>query len=80
MDKSNEIAPPWIEYPGHPPGDIFWRQSGEIWFHDVWRPYYDSLSSEEQKNYLARWNAPSDWQKYYFNLDFQKWLESIDDE
>ena len=75
----NEILPPWVTYPGYPPGDTFWRQSGEAWFHYVWKPYFESLSSEEKELYLKRWNTPEIWQKFYFNEEFQNWLKEVDD-
>ena len=78
MPKIEEVKPPWIMYPGYPPADGFWRQGGEIWFHHVWRPYWDALLPEEQKKYLKLWKVPHDWQNFYFNADFQKWLEAVD--
>jgi hypothetical protein len=83
MERNNqpaEIPPPWIKYPGYGPGDGFWRQSGEAWFKDVWEPFYLSLSDQQQKEYLARWNAPPDWQKFYFDKEFQAWLDTVDDD
>ena len=38
--------------PGYSPGDIFWRQSGGIWFQYVWKPFWDLLNKIEQDNYL----------------------------
>ncbi len=78
--ESKEISPPWILYSGYPPGDPFWRQGGEIWFHYVWKPYYDSLDGKEQNDYLERWSVPDAWAKFYFDPEFQKWLDSVDDE
>jgi len=75
-----EATPPWVKYPNYPPGDTFWRQSGEIYLHYVWRPYWDSLKSEQQGVYLKKWDVPDVWQKFYFDEEFQKWLESTDDD
>lgn len=66
-------------FAGYPPGDCFWRQSGEIWFHQVWKPFWDSLSVSQQQEYLDRWKVPNEWKNFYFNDDFQKWLASTDD-
>ena len=74
-----EIPPPWKMHPGYHPGDCFWRQSGEIWFVYVWRPYWESLSDSEKEDYLAKWNVPFEWQTFYFDNNFQEWLESTDD-
>lgn len=75
-----EIEPPWIKHPEYLPGEVFWRQEGQIWFDYVWRPYYNSLSKEEQEKYMQRWNVPEEWKKFYFDEEFQKWLESVDEE
>jgi hypothetical protein len=72
-----EIPPPWIQYPGYPPGDTFWRQTGEAWFTEVWRPYWERLRPDEQAAYLERWNVPEAW-RLYCNPDFARWLEDVD--
>lgn len=79
-EASVEVEPPWVHAPGYPPGDPFWRQSGEAWLTFVFRPYWDSLKSAEQVAYLERWHAPQDWQLYYFSPEFTNWLDSVDDE
>lgn len=77
--SEKEIIPPWVMYPGYHPGDTFWRQSGEIWFTSQWKPYWDSLSTGQQESYLLKWNVPFEWKAFYFDEDFQKWLESTDE-
>lgn len=79
-DRSSEFLPPWIKYPGYAPGDGFWRQSGEAWLNDVWQPYFDSLTEEDQAEYLRRWNVPENWRKFYFDKEFQNWIDTVDDE
>lgn len=74
-----EVEPPWIKYPGFPPGDIFWRQSGEAWFAYAWEPYWKSLTLPEQAGYLKKWNVPEIWWEFYFDPEYQAWLESTDD-
>lgn len=78
--KLDDVLPPWRQFPEHPPGDIFWRQSGEIWFHYVWRPFWDSLNKNQQEHYLEHWLVPEIWKNYYFDPDFQKFLESCDED
>ena len=78
-NRSSELIPPWIKYPGYAPGDGFWRQSGEAWLKDAWQPYFDSLTEEEQAEYLKQWNVPEDWRKFYFDKEFQNWLDTVDD-
>lgn len=75
-----EIRPPWAEYPGYTPADTFWRQAGEPWLKTVWQPYFDSLNESEQAAYLKRWNVPEVWRRFYFDRDFQEWLESVDED
>lgn len=76
---NEEIPPPWVMHPGYPPADGFWRQSGEAWFTYVWRPYWESLSPPSQEAYLSKWNVPFEWKAFYFDKNFQEWLESTDD-
>lgn len=77
--KDNEIVPPWILFPGYPPGDGFWRQSAEGWFTFIWRPFWEKLSPMEQVKYLHRWKVPDEWRLFYFDSDFKKWLEKAED-
>lgn len=72
------IDPPWIRHPGYSPGDPFWRQAGEAWFSLIWAPFWASLSANEKVKYLSQYEVPEDWQCFYFDVDFQNWLESID--
>jgi hypothetical protein len=74
-----EISPPWVEYPGFPPGDFFWREAGEPWLTQVWEPYWKSLSPEQLEEYLQRWNVPDAWRMLYFDPAFREWLDSVDD-
>jgi hypothetical protein len=75
-----EIEPPWVKHPEYPPGDTFWRQAGEAYFIRVWRPYWDSLDAAAQRNYLERWSVPEVWRRFYFDEEFTKWLDSVDDD
>lgn len=78
-EQPREIEPPWAKYPGYPPGDTFWRQTGEAWLTWVWRPYWDSLDAAHKSAYLERWRVPEVWSRYYFDEDFAQWLESVDE-
>ncbi|MCA0404261.1 MAG: hypothetical protein LCH30_10810 [Proteobacteria bacterium] len=75
----NQIEPPWISFPGFPPGDCFWRQSGELWFVYVWKPFWDLLSASQKDEYLKDWDVPFEWKKFYLDDEFQKWLETTGD-
>jgi len=76
---SDEIEPPWIKYPGYPPADPFWRQSGELWFALVWLPHWQSLNVKQQADYLNKWKVPDVWRDFYFDQAFQQWLCSTDE-
>ena len=78
--SNNRIEPPWITYPGYPPGDGFWRQSGEAWFTLIWEPFWNSLDSAEQRQYLQGYVVPESWQAHYFDPEFRRWLDTVDDE
>ena len=73
-----EIRPPWVELPGFPPGDFYWRDAGQPWFNEVWETYWKSLTTEEQADYLSQWKVPETWRMFYFDPIFRKWLESTD--
>jgi hypothetical protein len=75
-----EIEPPWIKFPGYPPPDGFWRQSGEYWLHDVWAPFWKSLNAEDRESYLKKWNVPNVWKcfSHYLNPDLDKLWEERD--
>ncbi len=78
QNNNQVINPPWIEFPGYPPGDTFWRQSGEIWYHYIWYPIWEKLSYQEQQDYLVQWNAPKEW-RHFYSQEFQDWLAHVDD-
>jgi hypothetical protein len=76
----NEVPPPWSEYPGFPPGDMFWREAGQPWLVYVWEPFWKSLTPERQQDYLRRWNVPDVWRMFYFDSAFREWLDSVDED
>jgi hypothetical protein len=77
---NNSLIPPWIKYPRYGPADGFWRQSGESWLKDIWEPFFRSLTDDQQNEYLTAWNVPDEWRRYYFDADFQRWLDHVDDD
>ncbi|HEY0263036.1 MAG TPA: hypothetical protein VGC07_00810 [Granulicella sp.] len=78
--QAGEVKPPWAEYPGIPPWEFFWREAGEPWLKDVWEPYYQRLTPEQQEAYRKRWNVPKDWQESYFDKAWQEFWDHVDDE
>lgn len=77
-----DFEPPWIKFPGFPPYDGFWRQAGEYWLAYEWVPYWESLTEDEKEDYLVRWQVPEVWRQFsvYLNPEFEKWLESLDND
>jgi|SRR5579871_7020676 len=57
-----EIDPPWIVF-----SDTVWRPwnfkqgVNESWKLDIWIPFWDRLSREEQIAYLDKWIPPPRW-------------------
>lgn len=81
MAELNEIAPPWIEYPGYGPSDMFWRQGyGDSFMRYQWDPFYESLPEPEQDAYLKRWNVPEDWYTLRFDRKIQANITQINEE
>ena len=74
-----EVRPPWVEYPGIPPWDFFWREAGEPWRTLVWEPYDNTLGAGEQAGYLQRWHVPQDWQDSYFDQSRRDFWDHVDD-
>jgi hypothetical protein len=77
----SDVEPPWIAYPRIAPGEFFWREAGDAYYHDAWRPFWDSLGADGQRAYLERTAPPADWDEYLRNLKaFEDELERIDAE
>jgi hypothetical protein len=79
--KPKEIEPPWVYAPEIEPACAFWRQEGELWFHYVWLPFWESLSPSEKEKYLVKWDVPEIWRKYSYHINpaFREWVDSLDD-
>ena len=58
-----EIKPPWIVYPGHYPGESFWRNgsSGDSYLTYVWNPFVNLLDISKKREFRLRWKQPSEW-------------------
>ena len=63
-------------HPNRLPADASWRQSGETWLNDVWRPFRDNLTPHEQETYLMIWPPQREWWDFYLDPEFQAWLRS----
>ncbi len=76
--SGTEIQPPWIAFPGHPPRTFFWREAGQPWLDQVWRPFWANLSPAEQAAYLAKFVPPREWVDGFFDASWDAELEEID--
>ena len=69
----DEIRPPWIEHPEILAGSIGWRMGvGETYIHEVFIPFWQSLSSIEQAGYVEKFDLGSSWP------DRDRWLASLE--
>ena len=57
-----EIKPPWIAFPLSSP-NFGWDQGyGESWKLEIWLPFWKRLNDAKQKEYLEKWQPPTeDW-------------------
>jgi hypothetical protein len=61
----SDILPPWLQYPDQPPWWFGWRQGeSEHWLLEVWFPYWNAMSRDEQLKYLEYRNVPEDWEDH----------------
>lgn len=56
---------PWVVFPNLEP-DTFGSLQGEVdfWWGNIWRPFWDSLSIEEKRKFLARHNVSQKWRDF----------------
>ncbi len=57
------LVPPWVKHPEIPRRSLGWRMGSGEWYLWMWRRWWDGLSAEAHKEYVARWapTAPADW-------------------
>ena len=79
---TNIIEPPWVVYPNIHPMEFFWRDAGQPWLDYFWRPFWHSLSEEEQAKYLQKYPAPKAWLESSIDLNHElaKLLRESDDD
>jgi hypothetical protein len=78
----NELQPPWVISRSLNPGDVpYWRtEPGCVWLRDIFVPFYDALSPEEQLAYCDRWNAPPGWITLFLHPDLDEVAADADAE
>ena len=61
--RNDEPEPPWVISKSIFPGDDpYWRsREGRDWLKNIFLPFYDALSTDEQIAYYLRWRAPTSW-------------------
>lgn len=71
--RFNETTPPWIAFE-RLPAERFHSSARqglvEVWFDNVWQPFWSELSRQDKDAYLDHWKAPDDWRKA---LDLFEW-------
>jgi hypothetical protein len=62
LNSEGDPVPPWRAFPGYGPESGGWRQgNGEVWMNEVWSPFWSALPKREREEFLARWQASSEW-------------------
>jgi hypothetical protein len=71
---ADEPKPPWVVSKSIFPGDDpYWQSdAGRAWLRNVFLPFYDSLSMEDQIAYRSRWNAPTSWVTLFLHPDLDE--------
>jgi hypothetical protein len=71
---TDEPKPPWVISKSIFPGDDpYWHtNTGREWLRNVFLPFYDSLSLEDQIAYYQRWNAPTSWITLFLHPDLDE--------
>ena len=78
-----EIAPPWVVVPSTTPFNLesIWRAvEGKEWLKNVFLPFYDSLTDEEQMQYWLRWGAPQSWLTLFLHPSIDEVAAEADSE
>jgi hypothetical protein len=58
------FAPPWKVFPKMDPEDLprhLTQGAAESYFDHAWRPFWNGLTPEQRRRYLAHWNASPAW-------------------
>lgn len=58
--------PPWVVFPEIQPDELarhLEQGAAEVWFDEVWRPFWRRLSEGERAEYLTHWQASDDWRE-----------------
>ncbi len=74
--SENLVLPPWIQFPNNPPWWSGWQVGEpERWLREVWFPFFNAYSREDQLTYLKYRKVPEDWLDHI--LEF--WVHSEPD-
>jgi hypothetical protein len=64
MTRLPDAAPPWIAFPDIKADEFsqYVKQGAtEVWFDQVWLPFWSSLSAQEKRSYLKQYQASPEW-------------------
>jgi hypothetical protein len=60
-NATGDAFPPWVVFPDQDSYSGFWKQSGQFWLTQVFRPFWATLPENSKTTYLQKWQAPEDW-------------------
>lgn len=64
--KNSPPLPPWVKYPEHESGSLFWRMGeGEEYLIDYFSVYLKYASEADIRAYKLKYPAPKAWQTWY---------------
>ena len=74
LAAGSEIEPPWIVFPSSEPW-YFNQGHNEDWQMNIFIPFWNRLSREEQIAYVEKWEAPPSWHDTLLNPSWSKKAE-----
>ncbi len=67
-----------MAYPDVPPRAFFWREAGQPWLEDVWRPFWHALDDAARQDYLSRYPPPKLWLETFLDDRLDQLVAEID--
>lgn len=60
LNIQGDYCPPWIAFSDSEPDRLYWKHPNQSrWLYDHWAPFWMRLSIKERKDYLEKWEFPS---------------------
>ena len=60
-ELKNPLLPPWLKFPGIPPGSIGWRMGGGEGYLCEFSPWHSGLTPEGRRKYKEMYPPPKGW-------------------